>query len=98
MFTPTNNPTIQALWENYRDQVVAKDAGPEQRLEMERTFYAACALLLDMMRRTNEAHTDQAYEAIIMSMLEELDTFWAKLRREGSMEQADEEISNATHH
>jgi transcriptional regulator NrdR family protein len=75
-------PVIQAGWESYLEEVIPKDAGPVQREECRRAFFAGAKIYHEAVRAiaADEVSEEQA-ERILQSVVDELAAFPLTLLR-----------------
>lgn len=72
--------TVLAWWKDYEAKVVPKDAGPTQREECRRAFYAGAAAASEI--QMSVAHlSDDAGVAVLEGLRQELLAFPATVRR-----------------
>lgn len=76
--TPKKPTTLQQGWISFARQVIPPDAHVVQRMEMRKAYYAAAAIVMDMMLQLSEKPEEHAV-AGLESLHKELEDFTQQL-------------------
>ncbi len=72
--------TIQEKWEEYERMVVPRQAGPNQRIETKRSFYAGACSMLCIMEGFADDISEEAGAAILQGLKEEILAYIEELK------------------
>lgn len=69
MTEPIHRDLVRSYWESYEEHCVPREAGPEQRTETRRAFYAGALFTIMVLDRIGEPDVPEREGLEIMSML-----------------------------
>lgn len=76
-----NEPTFFDAWKGYEQRVIPPDAGPTQREECRRAFYAGAAACFSLMVDIPDGESDEVTEGRFIALAAEIQSITSDLRK-----------------